>query len=427
MTTLRLRSLTEDEWAGNWSLLGDAFLSDRHTRPADIARRQALVEPERFLGVFDGHRQIGGGGIMTRNMTLPGVGPSPVAAVSFVGVRPDARGQGALTALMRAQLTELHDGEREPVAALWASMAPLYGRFGYGPASRRATATVTTPAPFVPSAPEGGEVTWFDADGGFDADGAAETLRVVHARVAASRVGWVSRPEPAWRSRLSDAGHDRHGGTSYRYVVHRPAGGGEPDGYAVIRANEDWRATGPDYRLDIRELVAATPHAHAGLWRSLLDLDLVGRVRHDNVALDDPLQLLLLNPRGVLTEVGDALWVRLVDLDRALLARRYATPCDVVLGVTDRFCPWNAGRWRLRVHPDGGAEPGADCRAEVERTSSPADLECDITDLGAAYLGGARLTALAAAGRVRERRPGAVLAVSRAMSGDAEPFCPEIF
>lgn len=187
----------------------------------------------------------------------------------------------------------------------------------------------------------------------------------------------------------------------------------------MFRARPDWPATGPETELDIHELVAVTPEAHVGLWRALLDLDVVGRVRHRHVALDDPIPQLLLNPRAVLNEVSDALWVRLVDLDRALTARRYATGCDVVLAVTDRFCPWNAGGWRFRVDADG--------TAEVARTHAEADLECDITDLAAAYLGGTRLTALAAAGRVRELRPGAVLAVSRAMAGDAEPYCPELF
>ncbi|WP_028922412.1 GNAT family N-acetyltransferase [Pseudonocardia acaciae] len=408
--TLRLRSLTDEELSGIWPLLANAFLMDY--TPEGATRRRDLVEPERYLGVFDEHRQIGGGAILTKNMTLPGVGPTPVAAVSYVGVRPDERGRGALTALMRAQLDGLHDGGREPVAALWASMAPLYGRFGYGLASRKAAATVTTPAPFVPSAPQGGVVKWFGADE------VAETLRAVHAAVAASRVGWVSRPKVAWRTWLADDERDRGGCSAYRYAVHRPSDGGEPDGYAVFRAKEAWPESGPDYELEIRELVAATGAAHAGLWRSLLDVDLVGRVRHSNVALDDPLPLLLRNPR-VLGEVSDALWVRLVDLDRALAARRYAAPCDVVLEVADRFCPWNAGRWRLKTEADGGAH--------TERTSAPADLECDTADLAAAYLGGTRLTALAAAGRVRELRPGAVVAASRALATDTEPHCPEIF
>jgi Sterol carrier protein domain len=71
-------------------------------------------------------------------------------------------------------------------------------------------------------------------------------------------------------------------------------------------------------------------------------------VRYRNVALDHPIPQLLVNARALLTDVSDALWVRLVDLDRSLTARRYAAGCDLVLAVTDRFCPWNEGRRRLR-------------------------------------------------------------------------------
>jgi predicted acetyltransferase len=413
MTMLRLRPLTEEEWPEYPAMMSKAFLFDPDPDPASVARVRALFEADRFLGIFEGDRLIGGGGILTRSMTLPGAGPSPVAAVSYVSVRPDARGRGALIALMRAQLSGLHDSGGEPLAALWSSQAAIYGRFGYATATRRAALTVAKPAPLRPGGPEGGRVRWSDETG------AAEAMRQVHGRVARTRVGWLSRPEPSWQWWLSDTEAQRNGKTAYRYALHQPREGGAPDGYAVFRAKPDWPATGPDCEVSIHELIAATPQAHVGLWRALLDLDVVGRVRHRNVALDDPIPLLLLNPRAVLGEVSDALWVRLVDLDRALTARRYATECDVVLAVTDRFCSWNAGGWRFRV--------GADGTAEVSRTQAEPDLECDITDLAAAYLGGTRLTALAAAGRVRELRPGAVLAVSRSMGGDAEPYCPEVF
>jgi hypothetical protein len=48
----------------------------------------------------------------------------------------------------------------------------------------------------------------------------------------------------------------------------------------------------------------------------------------------------------------------------------------------------------------------------------------DVTELGAAYLGGTRLGALAEAGLVTERRPGAVRQLSAAMSWDLAPWCP---
>ena len=54
-------------------------------------------------------------------------------------------------------------------------------------------------------------------------------------------------------------------------------------------------------------------------------------------------------------------------------------------------------------------------------------MALDIRELGAAYLGGTRLGALAAAGLVTEVRPGALGPLSAAMTWDPAPWCPVIF
>ena len=109
--------------------------------------------------------------------------------------------------------------------------------------------------------------------------------------------------------------------------------------------------------------------------------------------------------------MGDGLWVRLVDVGAALAARTYPEDGDLVLEVGDEVCPWNAGRWRL----DG------------ERTDAPADLALDVATLGAAYLGGMRLAALAQGGRVEELVPGAIERADGIFRHGLHPWCPEIF
>jgi len=59
--------------------------------------------------------------------------------------------------------------------------------------------------------------------------------------------------------------------------------------------------------------------------------------------------------------------------------------------------------------------------------TSAADLVLDVTQLGAAYLGGTRLGTLAEAGLVTGLRPGAVRQLSAAMSWDPAPWCPTVF
>jgi predicted acetyltransferase len=108
-----------------------------------------------------------------------------------------------------------------------------------------------------------------------------------------------------------------------------------------------------------------------------------------------------------------------VDLDRALRARRYSAPADLVLDVTDPFCPWNEGRWRLRVD-DAGV-------AEVSTTDSAADLGLGAEELGAILLGGTLPSTLATAGRVREHTPGAVDTLTSAFRTGTVPVCLEVF
>jgi predicted acetyltransferase len=115
------------------------------------------------------------------------------------------------------------------------------------------------------------------------------------------------------------------------------------------------------------------------------------------------------------------MWIRLVDLAAALRMRRYASPVDLVVEVTDEQLPGNSGRWRLRS--DGLAGPAATC----ERTTAPAQLALDIASLGAAYLGGTKLGSMAAAGLATELEPGAILALSAALAWDPLPWAPMMF
>ncbi|WP_052406701.1 sterol carrier protein domain-containing protein [Allokutzneria albata] len=156
--------------------------------------------------------------------------------------------------------------------------------------------------------------------------------------------------------------------------------------------------------MNAHEIVSVDPVAHAAIWRYLLDIDLTGEVTYYNMAE---------------RRIGDALWLRLVDVDRALAQRRYSAPADLVLELSDTFCPWNAGRWRFTVDGEGVAQ--------VRRTDDDADLAMGVADLGAVFLGGTAPAALAGAGRISELRPGALAALALTYSTERRPHCAELF
>jgi predicted acetyltransferase len=164
--------------------------------------------------------------------------------------------------------------------------------------------------------------------------------------------------------------------------------------------------------------VAATPDAYADIWRYLFDVDLVHRVKAWNRPVDEPLSFLMEEPRRLRLRIADGLRVRLVDVPAALEARGFVGDGRVVVDVEDRFCSWNEGRYAIEV--SAGA-------ASCSRTDEEPDIACSATDLGATYLGGATFRQLHRAGRVDERRAGALERVDELFASDPAPWSPFIF
>ena len=107
-----------------------------------------IMEFDRTLAFFDGPEMVATAGIFSYEMTVPG-GRLACAGVTRVTVRSTHRRRGLLTAMMRRQLDDMHQ-RGEPLAALYASEAPIYGRFGYGLATYEASLEVSRPhAPFA--------------------------------------------------------------------------------------------------------------------------------------------------------------------------------------------------------------------------------------------------------------------------------------
>jgi predicted acetyltransferase len=400
---LTVRTLTEDDYQAFSRMVFSAFLQDPHD--SDVELERALFDLDRVYGAFDGAEIVGSAGVFTRSMTLPGAGQHPVAAVTSVAVRPAHRRRGAMSMLMRDQLHLLHDSGLESFAALWASEGGIYGRFGYGMAAEFARLRIPRGAKFLDGVDIGTERVRE-----VPRDEALPLMKEIYDRVAPTRTGWLDRTDAAWAYHLRDEEHHRDGQSAYRFVLH-------PKGYAVYRAQPGSDDRGPRYVLHVRELTAVDSQAYAALHRYLLDVDWVSESTFFTGS-DEPVKHLLVDPRQVLRRTMDSLWVRLVDLDRALVLRRYLSDVDAVLEVTDALCPWNAGRWRLTVKSG---------EATVQRVSDEPDVALDIAALGAVFLGGTRLAALAAAQRVRELTPGSVTALSHAFAGERDPHCPEDF
>ncbi len=245
---------------------------------------------------------------------------------------------------------------------------------------------------------------------------ALDVCEAVYAQLVPGRPGMPAR-RPGWEKvGVLDPESERGGASPLQCVVAERDGA--TVGYARFRVKPHWGPGGPDGEVVLSALDALDPAAAAALWRFLFDLDLTSSLRVRGRPVDDSWQHLVRDVRRCRPALRDALYLRPVEVGAALAARTYRTPVDVVLEVEDAFCPWNTRRWRL-----SGDAKGALC----EPTRDAADLALTVRELGAAYLGGVSLTALAAAGRVRELRGGALAEASVAFGSDPAPWLPHGF
>jgi predicted acetyltransferase len=378
-----------------------------------------LFEFDRTLAAFDDTTPVGVTMCYTFQLSVPGLQMLPAAGVTFVAVMPTYRRQGVLSSLMRRQLADVRD-RGEPLAILWASEAVIYGRYGYGRASWHLDFTLRRGEGGLadPGASAGDGIRLRIAE----PEAALPELAKVYDAVLASRPGMFGRNDAWWRSAIFDQAEDRHGASPLRCLLAEDASG--PRGYALYAGVDTWTGFLPENVLTVRELMAADPAASAALCTDLLSRDLTTEFRLPHRPVDDPLLYQLADPRRTRPKLNDNLWVRIVDLPRALAGRRYSCPVDVVLEVRDETLPANAGRWRLSTTTTA---PGGGLAASCVPASSPADLALDVTELGAAYLGGTRLGALTGSGLVAELRPGATRQLSAALTWDPAPWCPTVF
>ncbi|MFD4248025.1 GNAT family N-acetyltransferase [Streptomyces sp. NPDC058525] len=409
---LEMRVLQWDEWDVWFGQLELAFGGvPEHPQGRELYR--SLTEPERSLGVWDGEDCVGSASAFSFRLSVPGGALVPAAGVTMVGVSPTHRRRGVLSSMMRRLLDDVRTAG-EPLAVLTASDPAIYGRFGYGTATYALSVEIDTTRVRLSVPPGTDEVRLRHVD----PEKALSDCERVYAELVARRPGMPAR-QPGWdRFVVTDPPEDRNGASPLQCVV-AEGPDGEAVGYARYRVKPEWDFSGSEGKVEVADLDALDPAATAALWRYLFGIDLTWTVRAGRRPVDDPVLHLVSDVRRSKPSVRDSLHVRLVDVAAALTARSYAAPLDVVLEVGDAFCPWNEGRWRLVADGSGSAV--------CTRTAEPADLELSVRELGSAYLGGVTLTSLAAAGLVRELRPGAVVRASRAFAGDVAPWLPHGF
>jgi predicted acetyltransferase len=382
------------------AMVGFPPLSD--LQPGQITK---MLEPRRTIGAFVGGQLVGTADATTGGLTLPGGTIVGHAAVTHIGVLPSFTRKGIATDLVRHQLHDIA-ARGEVVATLRASEATIYERFGYGVASSSHTVEVQTArAVLRPDVGAGGPVRLLDAAQAWD------VLPRIYTGSRPSRPGTVDRPAVWWQGlRLRT---EAFPGASYIAVHGEP---GDESGFARYRPidTETWFVS--DQRtIVVEDFFAPTMDAYLGLMRFLLGLDLVDRVTFWMLPIDDPLPWLLLDRRAArVTAVHDETWLRVVDTQQALTARRYQGEGSVAIAVNDPLLQSNSASFSIAT--DGAS-----------KTDRRPQLHVGIEGLGAVLLGGATWRSLAVAGLAHADDPSALAVADRLFAVPDAPYAGFFF
>ncbi len=412
--TIELRPVTDDNFSEWRKTVRHGF--GEHVHPDDIVRlRNERVELDRLVAAVDtqSNRIIGTGGADSYWLTVPGGELVPMAGVAYMTTSVTHRRQGAFSNMM----TYIHDAARERgdvISGLWASQSHLYGRFDYGLSINSYDWEID---------PSFGEFSHFPAANAnnadikvsfIDADEAEVVLPGIYERMHRQTTGSVNRTSGRWRYQLFDEERVRQGASPLFFAVCEEAG--EQTGYVSYRMRR--QGDSDMGTLEVVEQVSATEVAHAAIWRFLLDFDLVGNITAINRPSDDSLWWMLSDPRRLRRKSHDALWVRLLDIPKALEARTYNSDGILKIGLVSDVQPESAGTYVIEID---------DSRGSVKKTTDKPDVVMTPADLSALYLGGISSGPLFEAGRINEITTGSLAKLAGMFNTNSAPWCAHYF
>src|SRR5262245_21695121 len=149
---------------------------------------------QRTIAAIDGARIVGTLQSFAADFSLPGSACVAADAVSAVSVLATHRRRGILTRLIEADLRAARERD-EGASILVAAEYPIYGRFGYGPATERAAYAIDTHLPHF-LRPARGSVELVDIER------MHELAPPLFDRFRRERAGQIDRHDSVWVSRL---------------------------------------------------------------------------------------------------------------------------------------------------------------------------------------------------------------------------------
>ncbi|MFJ1789031.1 GNAT family N-acetyltransferase [Streptomyces anulatus] len=415
--SLDVRTVTASEYPDWLRAVQNGFLTAGRPGEDDVADRLVGTDLSRVQGVFDAGRCVATFRSFAQELTVVGGATVAADAISGVTVAPTHRRRGLLSRMMATDLAAAKE-RGEPVASLIAAEYPIYGRYGFGPAAWTAEWEVSVHRagldPRRSGQPAGGGRIEM-----VDGEDVRKIGPEVHGALAARQPGVVTRGERWWRRSTGVTPRSEHEKWSEPFYVAHRAADGEIDGLMTYGTDDKWGdAKQPLNTASVRDMIALNPAAERALWHYLCSVDWITAVRSGYRAPDALLPLLLPDPRAArMITNSDWLWLRLLDVPRALEARTYGVEASLVLEVRDG-AGLAGGRFLLDASTDG---------ARCVPTTRSADLALDVAELATLYLGDESVRRLVDLGRAEELRAGAATTADAVFRTGRRPWCPDVF
>ena len=331
-----------------------------------------------------------------------------LAGVSTVGTQPEYRRQGLLRRIQTQAFADMRD-RGQSVAALWASQAAIYQRYGYAMTTvLRSYHVDTTDIGFHDGVWGSGCVERLSVNDAFD------VIKSIYIRFVENRTCYLHRSKALW---LQNAMEEIEGQGPIHAGVHYDEEG-KADGYIIytLRANKVDHAT-RGQEIIIRDMAWLSIDGYRSMWEWLKRHDLVGRVSYQTAAADDPAVKLFAEPRLLHGVDHEGIWLRVVDATSALGDRAYSSEGEITIGLTDDpLTPWNNRSIRLEASPEG---------AHVTSSKS-ADLQTSAKALASLYSGFRTARQLRAWGLI-EGEDHVIDTADRLFASSHAPHCPDHF
>ena len=368
----------------------------------------ATTQPEWTTCAFVDDRMAGTLGTFPFTVRLNGA-PVAMGGVTAVGTLPSHRRQGLLRKIMAEALSTMRD-RKQSYAILWASMAAIYQRFGYGLASTQVHYSFDPrDVAFERKVVTPGTIEMMTRDDAFP------IIKQIYIQHATPRNLHIHRSVPLWQaSSLRPPKKDQP-----LYIAVYRNFDGEPRGYLIYSTSEEPRTTpGPNQKMVVNDLIALDLEAQAALWEYIRRHDLIGRVEM-GAPEDDPIPALLLEPRMLNRKTSDEIWMRVVDVEQAIPQRPFGARGELTFSIDgDELCPWNNGTYLLET--DGRT-------STVQRTTRTAQLTMSPNTLASLLAGHRTATYHQRAGLLTAADLAAVAMADAIFRADHAPHCPNGF